>query len=359
MVRHLLAISLVVSSLAVSAQSAKFRIGIAGLSHTHVHWLLGRAKDGDLEIVGIAESDRSLAERYLKQYNLSLSLLYPTLSEMLEKTSPEAIAAFNPINEHVEVVRLCAPKKIHVMVEKPLAASLEQAKEMARLARQHGIQLLTNYETTWYASNYAAQEKLKSLGSIRKLVAHHGHPGPKAIGVNEEFLVWLTDPVRNGGGALTDFGCYGANLFTWLMKGERPLSVSAITQHFQPDVYPKVDDEATIILAYPNAQGIIQASWNWPYNRKDLEVYAEKGFVVADKAGLKVQPGKDPMAMVPLTPLRTPNNDPFSYLASVVRGEVNISSTDLSSLENNMIVMEILEAARESAKQGKVIHLSR
>lgn len=339
------------------AQAQPFRIGIAGLSHTHVHWLLSRAHDGDLEIVGIAEADRALAERYLKQYNLPLSLLYPSLEEMLNRSKPEAVAAFNPISEHVDVVRQCAPRKIHVMVEKPLAATLEQAKEMERLARQHGIHLVTNYETTWYASNYAAKEQLKNLGLIRKMVAHHGHPGPKAIGVNEEFLVWLTDPVKNGGGALTDFGCYGANLFTWLMNGERPLSVTAVTQHFQPGVYPKVDDEATIIVSYAKAQGIIQASWNWPHNRKDLEVYAQQGLVVADKQSLVVQKGNEAKVNLPLAPISKPEHDPFIYLAALVRGEVTVKPADLSALENNMIVMEILEAAKESASTGKTIHL--
>lgn len=340
-----------------TAQTQPLRIGIAGLSHTHVHWLLSRADDGDLEIVGIAEADRSLAERYLKQYNLPVSLLYSTLEEMLDRAKPEAVAAFNPINEHVGVVRLCAPRKIHVMVEKPLAATLEQAREMQGLAKKYGIHLLTNYETTWYASNYAAKEQLKTLGHIRKLVAHHGHPGPKAIGVNAEFLVWLTDPVKNGGGAITDFGCYGANLFTWLMNGERPLSVTAVTQHFQPDVYPRVDDEATIIVSYANAQGIIQASWNWPYNRKDLEAYAQEGFVVADKKTLVLQKGNDEKTDVPLTPLTRPFHDPFAYLAAVVRGEIQVKPGDLSALENNMLVMEILEAAKESASTGKTIHL--
>jgi len=344
---------------ALAQQHAPFRIGIDGLSHTHVHWLLGRAYDGDIEIVGIAEGNRELAERYLKQYNLPLSLLYPTLKEMLDKTKPEAVAAFNPINEHVLTVRECAPRKIHVMVEKPLAASLEQAKEMERLAKQHGIHLFTNYATTWYASNYAAKEKLKSFGTIHKLVAHHGHQGPKEIGVSPEFLVWLTDPVKNGAGALTDFGCYGANLFTWLMNGERPISVMAVTQHFKPDIYPKVDDEATIILTYPKAQGIIQASWNWPYDRKDIEVYADSGFVVADRNGLKVQPGDEQMRTETITQLTRPLNDPFAYLAAVVRGEIKITPIDLSSLDNNMIVMEILEAAKESAKSGKVIDLTK
>jgi predicted dehydrogenase len=158
------------------------------------------------------------------------------------------------------------------MVEKPLSVNLDEARQMETLANKYGIHLLTNYETTWYGSNQKAFNQLDALGDIRKIVVHDGHQGPKEIGVNKEFLDWLTDPVKNGGGALMDFGCYGANLITWLMKGERPQAVVAITQQIKPEVYPKVEDEATIIVTYPKAQGIIQASWNWPYNRKGKKV---------------------------------------------------------------------------------------
>jgi scyllo-inositol 2-dehydrogenase (NADP+) len=61
-------------------------------------------------------------------------------------------------------------------------------------------------------------------------VLHDGHRGPKEIGCPPELLQWLTDPVLNGGGALTDFGCYGADLMNWLMQGQRPTSVFAVTQ---------------------------------------------------------------------------------------------------------------------------------
>lgn len=76
MFRPILFALFLMASLRNFAQTKPFRIGIAGLTHTHVHWLLGRADDGDLEIVGIAEPNRELAERYLKQYNLPLTLLY-------------------------------------------------------------------------------------------------------------------------------------------------------------------------------------------------------------------------------------------------------------------------------------------
>ena len=171
--------------------------------------MLSRAKDGDITIVGIAEKNRELAERYLKQYNLPLSLLYTSLPELLQHVKPEAVAAFNSIYQHLSTVQLCAPKGIHVMVEKPLAVSLSHAEQMQELALKHNIHLLTNYETTWYGSNYEAYDLLDSIGAIRKVVVHDGHQGPKEIGVNKEFLEWLTDPVLNGGGAITDFGCYG------------------------------------------------------------------------------------------------------------------------------------------------------
>src|ERR1043165_9848204 len=213
-----------------SHTSKPLRIGIAGLTHDHVHGILARAHDGDIEIVGIAEPNRELAARYLKQYNLSSALLYSSLEEMLDKCTSEAVCAFNSIYEHLAVVKACAPRKINVMVEKPLAVSMDHAKQMEAMASKYNIYLLTNYETTWYGSNANVVQMLDSIGDLRKIVWHDGHRGPKTIGVSKEFFEWLTDPVKNGGGAVIDFGCYGAKLITWLMKGQKTLSVFSRVQ---------------------------------------------------------------------------------------------------------------------------------
>jgi predicted dehydrogenase len=271
------------------------------------------------------------------------------------------VAAFGPTSDHLAVVEACAPRKIHVMVEKPLALSLAEARRMAELAAANGIQVLTNYETTWYGSHRRMGELVLRdgvVGGIRKMVIHDGHPGPVAIGVETEFLEWLTDPARNGGGAIMDFGCYGADLMTWLMQGQRPTSVTAVTQQLQPDVYPRVDDEATIVLAYPRAQGIIQASWNWPFGRKDTYVYGAKGTVFAlDSRRVSVRRG-DAEKLTETDPPPAPANEPFTYLAAVVRGEtVTGPANDLSSLAVNLTVMEILDAARESARTGRTVRL--
>jgi predicted dehydrogenase len=215
-----------------------------------------------------------------------------------------------------------------------------------------------NYETTWYGSNQLAFQMAvteKKLGQLRKIVFHTGHQGPREIGCPEEFLVWLTDPRLNGAGALFDFGCYGANLATWLLQG-RPLSVTAVTQQMKPDLYPKVDDEAILILTYPGSQVIIQASWNWPFNRKDMSIYGTEGWLFArDRENCLVNLNKLMEQKLPAPPLPAPYEDPISMLAAIIQGKA--APNPLSSLENNLVVMEILEAARESARSRKTLVL--
>ncbi len=336
------------------------RVGVIGLVHTHVHGILSRPNMGDIEIVGIVEPNRKLAEQYSKQHGFSMSIVYNTIEEMVEKTKPQAVFAFNTIYDHLKTVEYCAPRGIHVMVEKPLAVSLDAAEKMLALANKYHIYLLTNYETSWYGSNKEAWEIINDkheIGDIRKIVFQTGHPGPIEIGCNPEFLAWLTDPVLNGGGALTDFGCYGAGLSTWLMRGEHPLTVTAITQQIKPEEYPKVEDEATILLTYPKAQVIIQASWNWPYNWKRMEVYGKDGYVFClDKENMiLMRNGKMEKDTIKAAPMPEGSRDPFMYFVNVIRGNIKMNTYDLSAPANNEIVMQILEAAKYSAKNGKTV----
>ena len=340
--------------------AAPLKLGIVGLEHGHVTGFLRRGLNRpDVKIVGVAEPNAEIAARYVKQFQLDPAIMYKSLEEMLDKAKPDAVATMTSTFDHKRVVEVCATRGVHVMMEKPLAVSNEHAHAIAEAARKGKIHVLVNYETTWYANNsilWSEIKEKKSLGEIRKAVIRDGHEGPQEIHVQPEFFAWLTDPAKNGAGALFDFGCYGANIMTWLMDNQRPLTVTAVTQQLKPDIYKHVDDDATIIVTYPRAQAVIQASWNWPYSRKDLDIYGQTGYIqtIAGKAA-RVRVGKGEEETRNATPAAAPNDEPLSYLGAVVRGEIRPSG--LTGLENNLIVTEILDAARRSAQSGRTVKL--
>src|ERR1700756_4647643 len=309
-------LSLLLGQLAFPATPAQspLRVAIVGLVHGHVHGFLDQSRhSSEIEIVGVADPD----------------------SHLLSQTGAR------------------------VGMEKPLAVSLEDALAIEKAAHAGKIQVLVNYETSWYRSNHAAYDLVHegALGDIRKVVVHDGHQGPKEIGVEPEFLAWLTDPKLNGGGALFDFGCYGADLMTWLMDGRRPQSVTAVTQQIKPEIYSRVDDEATIVLTYSKAQAIVQASWNWPFDRKDMEVYGQTGYVITvKKDDIRVRrKGENAEQQVAAKPVSAPYDNELSYVRAVIVDGANPAA--LSSLETNVTGTEILDAARRSAAEGKTITL--
>ena len=343
------------------AQDAPLRLAIAGLEHGHVSGFLRNAKArADVQIVGVFDPDPALRASYAKTYGLAPNILFDQLDAMLERARPEAVATFTSTYGHAAVVEACARRHTPVMMEKPLATTVAQARAIEKAAQTGGIPVMVNYETTWYPSHgeiWKLFKEQKTPGEIRKMVAMDGHEGPKEIHVQPEFLAWLTDPVKNGAGALFDFGCYGANLMTWMLDNRRPQSVVALAHTNKPAIYARVDDEATILVQWPNAQGIIQASWNWPFSRKDFEVYGEKGYAIAIGGnGLRVRlPEQRAEEARTPAPLPAAERDSITYLTGVARGKFRPSG--LNALENNVIVVEILEAARESVRTGKKVML--
>ncbi len=354
-----LIIILLITFISKNICAQQIRVVVAGLTHNHIHGILNQYNKGVVDIVGIAEPDKQLQEKYSKLYNVPDSLFFTDLKKLVLLKKPDAVLGYNAVAKHVEIVEICAPLGISVMVEKPLAATLAQAKRIKLLANKYHIKVLTNYETTWYASYQDVYNSVSkdSIGQIKKMVAHDGHQGPKEIGCTPEFLNWLTDPVLNGAGALNDFGCYGADLMTWLMQGRKPIAVTAVTRHYKPNIYPKVDDDATIILEYPNATGLIEASWNWPFSIKDLEVFGETGYLHAlDGQNIVSRMRENIKGEKKTEPLTAPINDPMNYLTAVLQNKIP-GTADQSSLKYNMIVMEILDAAKRSAATGKRVIL--
>lgn len=333
-----------------STATGPLRIAVIGLVHGHVEGLLWRAKDKrDIVIVGVYEPNRALFDRLSAKYNLAPDLYFDNLNRMLDTTKPECASVMTSIQDHRAAVEACAPRGVHTLLEKPLAYSVEDAKAMAKLAADHGVLVLTNYETSWYRSVRETKRLVDSgqFAPIRRMAFRHGHQGPIEIGCTPEFTSWLTDPEANGGGAVIDFGCYGAILSTWLMNGQRPTSVVATRSRLKPAVYPRVDDDATIVLTYPSATAVIQASWAWTHDNKEMDVFSEKGSLHAAKwdALESRMPDKLAQKRTPAAAVPELENE-WVYLEKVVRGKTAVDP--LSSIELNLICVETLDAARRA-----------
>jgi predicted dehydrogenase len=348
---------------AAQTSSPPLRVAVVGLVHGHVGgFFQHNLHRPDIQIVGVADPDPQLFAGYAKQFSLDPKLYFANYDDLLEKTHPQALLVYTSTYDHRAVVEAAARRGVHVMMEKPLAVSYADALAIADAAKRGNVQVLVNYETTWYRSNHAVYNlnERGAFGGIRKIVVHDGHRGPKEIAVQPEFLAWLTDPKLNGAGALFDFGCYGADLSTWLMNGQLPLTVTAVTNTIKPDIYPKVDDEAVIVLKYPKAITIIQASWNWPFDRKDMEVYGDNGYAVTvarDDIRIRLQGEKEQSRSFTSGegPVLTPYDDPLTELRAVILD--GAKPDGLTSLETNLVVTEILDAARTSSATGKTIAL--
>jgi predicted dehydrogenase len=340
----------------------KLRVVIAGLSHDHVNPMLDKNKKGDIIIIGIAEPDEQLRNKKKKGYQLPDSIFYKDITAALKKNKPDLVMVYNAPVEHLAIIETCLPIKIPVMVEKPLCFSNAEAARIKALSEKYNTKVYVNYPSAWYTSFMELIKRVNEkneVDAIGKMVMHGGHQGPVEIGCSKDFLYWLTDPAKNGGGALTDFGCYGASIMTALMKDKMPLSVFAVTRHLKPAVYTKADDDATIVLEYANATGIIQASWNWPYTIMDVEVYGKNAYLHAAQIN-----GADPVSLQSKNGKETKNEeisqpqykDEVEYLTAVIKNGA-ADNNMLLSLQNNIIIVKILDAARRSAKAGRKVLL--
>ena len=342
-------------------QNKSLRVVIVGLVHGHAEGFFSNAiKRTDIQIAGVQEPDRSLFDRYAKKYGLDAGLYHADVEEMLNATKPQAALLYTSTFDHRKMVEICAKHHIPVMMEKPLAVSADDAHAIARAAAEAQIPVMVNYFTTWEPSRHGAYEVVKqgTIGEVRRVIAHDGHGGPKEIGVGPEFLGWLTDPKLNGGGALYDFGCYGVDFMTWLMGGESPLTVTAVTMQIKPDVYPKVDDDATIVITYPKAVAIIEGSWNWPFGQSLVHIYGKTGEVkTIGRDQLEIRTAGESAAKTEQAPaLMPPEDDELRYLRAVVLEGLKPSGQ--SSLAVNVVVAEVMDAARRSSQTGRTVKMS-
>lgn len=331
-------------------------IALVGLRHSHT-WghLEGMVKASPARLVAISETDPELIAEAKKITSPDVRY-YTDYRKMLDEVKPTMVWAFVENNRHHEVVEACGPRKIHVIFEKPLAATAAQAFLIRDLARKHGIQVLTNFSPAFSPGYYAIKAKLDSgdLGKPWRLRATTGHGGvfPKS-GRSRIFHEWLIDPVKNGAGALMDFGCYNA-LYSLYYLG-RPQTVYAYALHLRPQDFPQVEDGVTMVLGYPNAVAILEQSWDLPPNSGGMEIVSYEGAIRMEGDRLEARKGRAPAVTLESQPLPPERSGPIAYLVHCLKSNRPVEG--LVSLDYTVAVNEIIDAAKESIKSGKPVRL--
>lgn len=342
--------------LALPAAAQEYKMAVIGLVHSHVWGHLKTMAEGkQAKLVGIAETNPELIEE-AKKRGASAAPFFSDYRKMLAEAKPDFVWAFVENNRHLEIVQVCAPLGIHVMFEKPLASTYKDALAIERLARKHDIRVMCNYQMAWWPANYAAkaQADAGAVGKVWRVRGIVGHGGPGSQGAaSKYFFEWLTDPVKNGGGALVDFHCYNAVWSLWYLG--RPESVYAQANHLRPDRFPKVEDHSTMVLHYKNGVGMFEGSWDLPRSFQDLEVFGLDGSLYMRNGSAELRKGRGEPQAVKLDPLPPAAAEPIAFMVDAIRNRKPVEG--MTGLELNVAVVEIIEAARQSVKTGRAVAL--
>lgn len=332
-----------------------FRVGVAGLIHDHIWSMLRWWKQLDgAELMAAADPNPLLLERCRAEYGIQA--LYSSAEAMFAAEQLDIVTVATDNAGTAPIVEAAAARGIHVMSEKPMAATLEQATRMTEACRKARVQLMINWPTAWNPAVQTLDRLIRdgAIGAVHKVKYLAAHQGPKEFGCSPYFYGWLYDPERNGAGALMDYCCYGANMAAhWL---GRPESVTGIAGTLVKPDFP-VEDNAVLLLKYPHAFGIAEASWTQQATdgSANPSVYGATGTlsVMGNRVRLG-RDGREPEWIEPDRPSPGRRNG-AEYLVSCLRAGMPVEG--FCSPETSLLTQEILQRGLESTQQGRAITL--
>lgn len=260
--------------------SKTYRLGCIGFAHMHVNTLLDSfAKLPNVQWVACADTVPAVPSRCMKRstrgWNLKraheqvgIPKVYADYREMLDKEQFDIIV-FCPENaRHGEVAEAIASKGVHMVTEKPMAASLSEALRMVRACQANKVELMVNWPTTWNTGVRAAKKLIDSgiIGDLLEVKWRNGASmGPLAYGTGpdevfpeEKGAEWWHQ-AATGGGALLDYCCYGACLSRWYI-GQPAVAALGLKANLTSH-YGDADDNAIITVRFPKALALLEATW--------------------------------------------------------------------------------------------------
>jgi len=231
------------------------KVAVAGLTHGHVGGLINAWKKvPGAELVAVADKTRLLGEVD------GFEMKYVDWREMLDKEKVDALVVTSDNLESSEIASYALEKGIGCLIEKPMAANAKDADRMLDAWRKGGATLMINWPIAWsgWVQEFKRRLDEGEIGHPFFFRFRNGHGGPKEIGCGPEFVEWLYDEVKNGGGAIGDFCSYGAVVARYLFG--MPETVYCVRGNYTKD-YKISDDHAVCLLKYEKAAAELEGTW--------------------------------------------------------------------------------------------------
>jgi len=345
---------------------ARLRVGILGLNHDHVWGNLAALNGNELgQAVAAAEPDPRLRERLAREHGGVEALA--SHDALLERADLDAVLIFADNRASADLAVRALGRGLPVMIEKPMAADLAGADAVLAAARKAGLLLMVNWPTVWRPALRHGLTLVRSgaVGEPAQLSHRGGHAGPREYGCSPQFCEWLYDPARNGGGALVDYCGYGAILCRTVLG--RPDAVTAVARHLRKEGLP-AEDNAVVILRYPRALGLLEASWTQIGAEPALAmvVFGDAGTLLvhqpkATREGEKASAGRIQLVTAEgsewIDPPALPADErdgPSYFLSRIAAGR---AVEGMCAPEIGRDAQEILAAALRSSASGREVTL--
>lgn len=333
-----------------------YRVAVLSLVHDHI-WGELRAWQNlpNAEIVAAADVNADLRERFASR--VPGAKVYESWQELLEKEQDlDVVQIASENNQHAPLVEAAAARGLHIIVEKPMAATLEQARRMHKAVQSAGVKLLVNWPTAWNPAWQEMERRLLAgeIGQIRYLKYRSAHNGPREIGCDPHFVEWLYDAEKNGAGAFMDYCCYGAALCARHLG--RPNKVTGLRAVLSKD-YPLPDDNAVVTMLFDHAVGVAEASWTQTtgYLGTNPVAYGSEGAIGLMSGKLHLlRTDKTTEVIDPAATVAPRRSGPEYLLHCIETGE---APTGYCAPDVSLIAQEILQAGLDAADSGQTQQL--
>jgi len=256
------------------------KIGIMSFAHLHAEAYINnvRAIPG-VEFIGIADEDMERGRHYADLYETHL---FPSYEAMLE-AKPDGVLICSENSKHRPLVEMAALAGAHVLCEKPLATTLEDAQAIVDVCREAGVTLMTAFPMRFSAPLVEVKGQLEA-NALGKLYCFNT-TNQGRMPIHER--AWFVDQELAGGGAVMDHTVHLADILRWFLHSE-VVEVYAQANHILHA--DKVDVETGGLLMLTFADGTfasIDCSWSKPFNYPTwggltMEIISERGLTVVD-----------------------------------------------------------------------------